>query len=156
MPRQRKLTDDALRQFLNLGYTRRQISEMAHISEAAISKRIAALENRAARANPAAVQTAHAQLWDVRAAVEENYARCLQLLNETENAPDKVKALAEVRQHLQFALSILKSMYEIQEVQAFMDEVMAVIDECEPGTRERILDRLTARRSIRAAFYPPK
>lgn len=155
MARTSKITDDVLRQYVNLGYTQHEIAGLTKLSQSTVAERLSSIAKRAAAAVPAVIEASHAQLWDVRTVAEENYRRCLQLLEQMEQAPNKLKAVSEIRQHLQLAVEILQKMYDVQETQAFMDEVLAIIDECEPGSRERVLARLRERRTVRAAFYPP-
>ena len=159
MARESKLSDDDLKDLLEKEIPQKQIAALYHISEAAVSKRVKSMtlkQERAALATvPEHVMKAVASVWDTKAALDENYQRVLALLDDScETAGDKLRAVAEIRQHMQFAMQVLETLYTIQETQAFMDEVMAVLDECEPGVRQKILHRLREKRSVRSAFYP--
>jgi predicted transcriptional regulator len=159
MARTSKLSDDVLRDYVTNGFTQKQIAALCGVTEAAISKRVKILDKRAAAKTPARVLEAHASLWNVREATEENYQRCLALLaametDEEAKPGDKVRALGEVRQHLQFAMSVLETLYAVTETQAFMEEVLNVLGECDPVARQKVLSRLAEKRALRAAFLP--
>ena len=155
MARQAALSDEDLRDYLSKGIPQTQIARLCHVSESAISQRVKKFETAVAAKAPQNVVRAVNSLWDIRAAAEENYARCIELLAECEGDPfNKRLAIAEIRQHLQFAMKILETLYAAQETQAFMDEVLNVLDECDPGKRKQILSRLAEKRTVRAAILP--
>ena len=58
--------------------------------------------------------------------------------------------------HIDLGLRVMESLYTMQEVKAFMDEVLDEIGSMEPESRARILRRLAEKRTLRAAFLPHK
>ena len=149
-----ELTDEALRDYLRMGLPQNEIAKLFKLTKGAISQRVKKLERQAVAKHPEKAIAAHTSLWNTRVAAEENYARALALLDECEGPGDKARVLSEIRQHLQFAMAVMETLYNIQEVQAFQEEVLTVLEECEPGLRERIISRLREKRTIRAAFLP--
>lgn len=146
----KKFTDEQLKSYLAMDFTQSEIARMFRVEESTISKRVASLEKHAAVRQPAVVQTAVANVFDTRTALEENYRGCMALLSDLDADPVAVRAL--VLKHIQAALTVVEKLYQLSEQQAFQEEVLAVLDECEPGSRQRILKRLQERRTVRAAF----
>jgi DNA-binding Lrp family transcriptional regulator len=151
MPRT-KLTEDLLKQYLGLGMAQKEIARLFGVSEAAVSQRVKRLEKRVAPKCLPVVQAAESSVWDMKAATEANYRRALALLDELAEPGDKIRCIGEIRQHLTHAMNVLQAMYSVQEAKEFQEEVLQVLDECEPGLRDKILTRLRERRTIRAAF----
>jgi predicted transcriptional regulator len=158
MARTSNLSDDALRDLIEKEIPQGQIALLYKISQAAVSQRVKNLTKKDERIayaqTPEHAVKAVASVWDIRSALDENYRRTLQLLNEECETPgDKVRCVGEIRQNLSFAMDVMEKLYAVQETQAFMEEVLKVLDECEPGTRNKILIRLREKRSVRAAFF---
>lgn len=154
MARTSKLTDEAIRTCLAQKMTQDEIALSYGLTPGAISQRVAKLEKRAHAKTPENAIKAVASCWDIKAAAEENYARAIATLDDCESGGDRVRAISEVRRHLEFAMQVIEALHNTQETQAFMDEVLRIVEECEPGSRDRILSRLRERRTIRAAFLP--
>jgi DNA-binding Lrp family transcriptional regulator len=151
-----KLTDDELRDYLSKGIPQSQIAALYRVTPQAVSKRVKLLDKRSA-VTAAAVSTAAeavVSMWDTRAAAEENYQRCLMLLSECENPTERTRAIAEIRQHIQFGLQVIETLYTVQETKEFMNEVLDVIGQVDADARDTILRRLAEKRSLRAAFLP--
>lgn len=152
MSASRKFTDESLRQYLQMGFSHREIARLFKVSDMAISKRVAALNKKAAPMTPQVVTQAQASVWDTKTALQENYHRCLALLDSDD--ADKTRVLAEIRNHLKLAMEVMALLYSVQNTKDFMEEVMQILDDVQPGTREIILARLRERRSIQSAFLP--
>jgi predicted DNA-binding protein YlxM (UPF0122 family) len=153
--RPKKLTDEELQDLINKGFGPTAIAEISGVSRSAVNQRIKKLTSSAVivAAAPAAAQAAYASMWDTKQAAEDNYKRALTLLEDCHLPGDKRATITEIRKHLEFAMNVMETLYNIQETQAFMDEVMNILDECEPGSRKKILEKLAARRSIRGAIH---
>ena len=149
-----KLSDDDLRDYLSKGIPQTQIAALCRVSAQAISQRVKALEARAAAKAPLHAVRAASSMWDTRTAAEENYQRCLALLSDCENATERTRALAEIRQHLQFGMQVIETLYTVQETKDFMTEVLEVIGQIDPDARDTILRKLSEKRALRAAFLP--
>jgi len=61
-----------------------------------------------------------------------------------------IKAADSLKGQLELLGNIAQALYSVQETRAFQDEVLKVLDECEPGLRGRIVTRLRERRQIRS------
>jgi transcriptional regulator with XRE-family HTH domain len=149
LPRPEKLSDETLRRCLEQGLSQEEIAQRAGIAQSSVSKRIARLEPRAIARNLTRVEEAFASLWDTRKAAEENYTRAVKNYKVCD---DKTRAIAEIRNHIKLGIDVMSLLYSIEELRAFQEEVLTILDECEPGTRDRILARLRERRTLRAAF----
>ena len=135
-----------------MDFSQQEIARLFNVSEQAVSQRVAALNKKCAPMTPQVVAEAQASVWDTRTALQENYQRCLALLDSDD--ADKTRVLAEIRNHLKLAMEVMSLLYSVQETKAFMEEVMQILDDVQPGTREIILARLRERRSIQSAFLP--
>lgn len=152
MARTSKLTDEAIRTCLAQGMTQEEIALSYSLTPGAISQRVSKLEKKSIAKAPANASKAAASCWDIKAAAEENYARAIAMLDTCERDGDKVRVIAEVRQHLQFSMQVIEALYNVQETQAFMEEVLNIVEQCEPGSRDKILSRIRERRTLRSAF----
>ena len=150
------LTDADLRDYLSKGIPQKQIASLCRVSESAISQRVKTLDRKATQSSVAisVARTTVSSMWDTRTAAEENYQRCLALLNDCENASERTRALAEIRQHLQFGMQVIETLYTVQETKDFMTEVLEVIGQIDPDARDTILRKLSEKRALRAAFLP--
>ena len=75
------------------------------------------------------------------------------MLDEAEDNPElRLKVMAEIRGQLRLQLEIYQAMFDLQAVQEFMDETLAVIGQVAPEVRNEILSGLNKRKSIRSAL----
>jgi predicted transcriptional regulator len=75
------------------------------------------------------------------------------MLDKAENNPElRLKVMAEIRGQLRLQLEIYQAMFDLQAVQEFMDETLAVIGQVAPEVRNEILSSLNKRKSIRSAL----
>jgi hypothetical protein len=75
------------------------------------------------------------------------------MLNEAESDPElRLKIMGEIRGQLKLQLEIFRTIFDLEAVQEFMDEVMAVIGQVEPEARNAIIKRLNERKSVRSAL----
>ncbi len=63
-----------------------------------------------------------------------------------------LRATAEIRRQLQFQLEILKSLHDLESVQAFQSEVLEVIGGVSEDIRQEIIEKLKRRRALRRAL----
>lgn len=107
------------------------------------------------RALPVCQEGPQASLWNIRETADENYRRCLELLEECTAPGDRLRVIGEIRQHRAFANVVLQSAYSMQQAQAFMEEVLTALGECDPQTRDKILHRLAEKRGNLLLSPPP-
>lgn len=149
----KKLTDEALRILLDANNTQSYIAREYGVTKQYVSQRVKRLERGAAvRAVPVAARAVES-LWDTKAAADANYARLIAIMDQSELLTgDRIRVIAEIRQHLAFSMQVMETLFAVQESKAFMDEVMDVLEECDPKVRQRVFDRLRQKKSLRAAF----
>jgi hypothetical protein len=77
--------------------------------------------------------------------------KTLALLDELERDPGlKLKAIAEIRNQIKLQLEIFQSLYGLQAVQEFQNEVLSAIREVDPDVRNRIINNLKRKRAVRS------
>ena len=149
-------SNDQLREAMAEGLDHRAIAARFGVRHQSVSERITKLEGHTAVLLPRVVIEAQQSVFDTRSALEANYKRCLQLLDSIEGNPlsrsDPLRVIEVILKHIRAGLDVLQTLYAVNEQAAFQDEVMAILDECEPGSRAKILKRLQQRRSLRSAF----
>jgi len=151
---EKRLTDVDLRDFLSKQIPQTQIASLYRVSPQYVSKRVKALDKRAAARSPSAASAA-GSMWQAREAAQANYAGLLAMLDRNDlTAREEVQVRAEIRAHIAFGVSSLDALYNVEDMEAFEREVLGVLDAYEPGRRQEILERLRERRPLRAAFSP--
>lgn len=154
MAQQAKLSDETLRGYLAHGFSQADIARMCSMSEAAVSKRVKALDRKAAAMTaPPAVESALASVWDIRTTLERCRLEAETALIESATPFERVAVINSIVAQAKFALTALQTLYSVEENAAFQEEVLAVLEEFEPGTREKVLARLREKRPLRAAAY---
>ncbi|MBW2580686.1 MAG: hypothetical protein JRD00_07045 [Deltaproteobacteria bacterium] len=77
--------------------------------------------------------------------------KTLALLDELERDPGlKLKAIAEIRNQIKLQLEIFQSLFGLQAVQEFQQEVLTAIGEVAPEVRNRIVNNLKQKRAVRS------
>ncbi|MDD5207441.1 MAG: hypothetical protein PHS17_18580, partial [Desulfobacterales bacterium] len=66
-----------------------------------------------------------------------------------------IKLCAEVRKQLDLQVSIAATWHDVKQTGEFQEEVLRILDEMEPGTRERVLFALKERGALRGAVTLP-
>jgi DNA-binding transcriptional regulator GbsR (MarR family) len=62
-----------------------------------------------------------------------------------------LKCMSEIRNQLKLQMEIWQAYLEWNDRKAFQDEVLRILDEFEPGTRQRVINRLKDRAVLRGA-----
>lgn len=124
------------------------------VSRQAVSVRVQQLRGRTTRAivtqNVKQMVEKKINAIDQLIAINE---RANLMLNEAEDNPElRLKVMAEIRGQLRLQLEIFQAMFDLQAVQEFMDETLAVIGQIAPEVRNEILSGLNKRKSIRSAL----
>lgn len=73
------------------------------------------------------------------------------LVSECQSVGEKNAVYGKILDALKFAEGSLKTLYSVQEIQGFMEEVLGVLESFEPGSRRRVLQALQRRRALRSA-----
>lgn len=152
-----------LDQMLRAGKAQREIAQVFGVTESAVSKARKKLRSNIVRtvglekANE--VVESHldmmGQLRKINAAINEELDRAKESVIAAEGR-DKlalqeviIKLSAEVRRQLEAQLKIFEVWTDMKVVAEFQAEVLAVLDEMEPGARDEIIQRLKERRTLR-------
>jgi hypothetical protein len=151
MPRPKTIPDADLRALLAAGVSHEEIARRYNVTPSAVSHRLAAIDRANCAIAPPHVERAVASMWDTRDAADENYRRALALLEDPHaDQKDRLRAVREIRQHLALGVQVLDTLYNVHDVRAFMEEVLAIIEEVEPDARERIFANIRSKRTLRA------
>jgi predicted DNA-binding protein YlxM (UPF0122 family) len=65
-----------------------------------------------------------------------------------------LRAMGEIREQLRLQMEIFRTLYDMQTVKDFQEEVLDAIGSVSPETKERIIKALKERRAIRSAAFP--
>lgn len=155
-----RFSDEQLREYLEIYKDDPQrVSKIAthfKVSVPAVAKRIDKLTKPAAAAQPRIVQEVAASVFDVAKNLERLHSDLWSLITDCEDAISKKAVYGEIRQVLALAKSTLETVYVVQRVDVFMDEVLKELEICDPESRKRILAALDRRITTAPAFaaYP--
>lgn len=153
-----RMSDAELRDYLDKGLTQTRIALMYDCTVSAIHQRVKSMELKATKTSVAVsgVTSTVTSMWNTKDAAEQNYQRCLDLLDDCDCASDRVRVLSEIRQHLQFGVHVVETLFTVQETKDFMTEVLSVIGQLDPDARNTIIKRLSEKRTLRSVFLPHK
>jgi len=84
----------------------------------------------------------------VRVNDEEEFVKDFKFKDPRELA---LKAMAEIRGQLRLQLDIFQCLYDLKAVQEFQDEVLSAIGDAAPDVRDRIIQNLNQKRTVRSA-----
>jgi predicted DNA-binding protein YlxM (UPF0122 family) len=164
MAREPKFTDAQLRRKLEeyegVSDRLQRIADDFGVSKPAVSQRIGRLKETPAVSHPKVVRNAVSSVFDIRTNLErlneELWSLTEQSVEVDENGSsrptDKVRVYAEIRQVLALAKNTLETVYTVQKIETFIDEVLNELEYVDPDARKRILERLERRATVSAAF----
>ena len=162
----RKIDDEVLyRMLVEEGRSQKEAAIFFGVTEAAISKRVKALDmhlsrhvglERAKEVTDCGLNVAH-QLQGINDVIQEELKWAVE---EARKPGAERKALeqtiidltGEVRKQLRFQLEVIRSLYDIRGVAEFQKEVLDAIGEVSPEVRQAIVQRLVAKRALRSAL----
>ena len=143
-----------LSQMLSSGKTVKQCAKFFEVTPGAISQHkkklnIAVIKN-------VVMENAHRAVEKNLNTVEQLELinnKTLALLDELERDPGlKLKAIAEIRNQIKLQLEIFQSLYGLQAVQEFQNEVLSAIRDVAPDVRNRIINNLKKKRAVRSTL----
>ena len=158
-----------LDQLLRLGTPQNEIAKIFDVSPAAVSRAKKRLKNNIIRtvslekANK--VVESHldmmGQLRMINQAINEELERAKQSVT-TANGRDRlalqdiiIKLSAEIRRQIEAQLKIIEVWHDMKVFSEFQAEVLAVLDEMQPGVRDEIIRRLKEKRALRGTVSIP-
>ena len=152
-----------LDQMIRAGKTQREAAQVFKVTEAAVSKAKKQLKTNIVRtvglekANE--VVEGHldmmGQLRKINQAITGELDRAKQTVVGVEGRDQRaiqetiVKLSAEVRRQLEAQMKIFEVWTDMKVVAEFQAEVLSILDEMEPGTRDEIIRRLKEKRALR-------
>jgi hypothetical protein len=147
-----------LSKMLRSGVSQVECARHFSVSEAAISK--AKSELRIATIKNVALESAHkvvANTVDVMEQLNRVNREAQQIIDKFRDSPKVcdqelvIRAMSEIRRQVETCLEISKTLYDVQEMERFQQEVLEAIGECDVQVREKIVQRLKERRTLRSA-----
>ena len=166
----RKIDDEVLyRLLVEEGRSQKEAAVYFEVSEAAISKRVKALNihlsrhvglERAKEVADHGLDVIH-QLQGINDVIQEELSWAVEE-GRKPGADRKglentiIDLTSEVRKQLRFQMEIIRSLYDLRGVADFQKEVLDAIWEVSPETREAIVRRLVERRALRSAISLPE
>ena len=157
-----KVSDDALRAYLEVGHSQADAARHFGVSEPAIYQRLKRMRRLTSRlvalerANEVVDEklSATARLERVQQVIDEELAWAVQEARREGGdrgalADVILKLAGEVRQQLGLQLAISRTLVDLRIVKEFHDTVVEAIHEESPETARRIVARLKARRALR-------
>lgn len=105
------------------------------------------LAMRSNRGDKKALQTLEGQVRKVKANGSEKTVK----LKNKDPQELALKAMAEIRNQLKLQLDIFQTLYDLEAVAEFQQEVLDIISGVDPSVRETIVNRLAQKRALRSA-----
>ena len=148
-----------LSQMLRDGKSQKDVAKALHVSEAAISKAKKELNINVVK--NVALENAHRVVdknLDAVAQLQKINDKANAIIDELSSSSERadkqliLKACSEIRGQLGLQLEILRSLHDFEAVAQFQSEVLQAIGEVTPDVRNRIIQRLKERRTIRQSL----
>jgi|LGVE01.1.fsa_nt_gb hypothetical protein len=145
-----------LDQMLRSGKSQRECAQVFGVTEGAISKARKHLNVNVVK--NVCLENAHRVVNKNLDAIEQlqkingQANKIINDLSESSDNADRgliLKACREIRNQLSLQLEIFKTLYDMEAVQEFQQEVLTIIGEASPDVRNLIIDRLNKKRAIR-------
>jgi len=167
-PRSRIDDDTLYRLLVQEGYSQREAADYFGVTEAAVSKRVKALNLNLTRhvglerAKDVADHGLNVveQLQGINRVIRDELEWAQKAARRTGGDRKGLQGVivdlsAEIRKQLGFQLSVLKSLYDMKAAEEFQKEVIDTIGEISPEVRNAIVQRLTERRALRSTLALP-
>lgn len=150
----KKLNDTRLIRLVDEGCSQAETARQLGVSRQAVSKRIIELRGRTTKVMVTKkINQVVEQKLDAIEQLQKINTEANRLLDELEQTPEvKLKVMAEIRGQLRLQLDIFQTLYDMQAVKEFQQEVLSAIGEADKETRNAIIDRLNQKRVIRKSI----
>jgi len=73
------------------------------------------------------------------------------LANAKEDPVLALKAIGSIQQQISLAITLYEQVYSSDQMNNFNQEVLQVLEECDPALRKKVIDRFNAKASLRSA-----
>ena len=150
----KKINDTRLIRLVDEGCSQAETARQLGVSRQAVSKRIIELRGRTTKVMVTKkINQVVEQKLDAIEQLQKINTEANRLLDELEQTPEvKLKVMAEIRGQLRLQLDIFQTLYDMQAVKEFQQEVLSAIGEADKETRNAIIDRLNQKRVIRKSI----
>ncbi len=148
-----QIKDTAMIRMIDNGMSQADIARKFKVSPAAVCKRLKQLK----------VKTSYAVATSKTSAIIDQKMNVIQELNSINDKTKAIlknaeadphlalKAIGSIQQQISLAVDIYERIYSIDSVNKFNEEVLQVLEECDPDLRKKVIDRLNAKASLRRA-----
>jgi DNA-binding Lrp family transcriptional regulator len=148
-----KIKDTKMLRMVNDNIPQAEIARHFGVSPAAVCKRLRELRGR----------TSYAVAASKTAAIIDNKLDVISDLNSIneqtktilagakENPVLALKAISSIQQQISLAITLYEQVYSIDQMNNFNQEVLQVLEECDPALRKKVINRLNAKASLRSA-----
>ena len=150
----KKMNDTKLIRLIDGGSTQAEAARELGVSRQAVNQRIIELRGRTTKVMATKkINQVVEQKLDAIEQLQKINTEANRLLDELQQTPElKLKVMAEIRGQLRLQLDIFSTLYDMQAVKEFQQEVLSAIGEADKETRDAIIDRLNQKRAIRKSI----
>ena len=150
----KKINDTKLVRLVDEGRSQAETARELGVSRQAVSKRLIELRGRTTKIIAVKkIEQVVDQKLDAIEQLQKINTEANRLLDELEQTPEvKLKIMAEIRGQLRLQLDIFQTLYDMQAVKEFQEEVLSAVGEADKETRNAIIDRLNQKRTIRKSI----
>ena len=148
------MNDTKLIRLIDGGSTQAEAARELGVSRQAVNQRIIELRGRTTKVMATKkINQVVEQKLDAIEQLQKINTEANRLLDELQQTPElKLKVMAEIRGQLRLQLDIFSTLYDMQAVKEFQQEVLSAIGEADKETRDAIIDRLNQKRAIRKSI----
>lgn len=148
------MNDTKLIRLIDGGSSQAEAARELGVSRQAVNQRIIELRGRTTKVMATKkINQVVEQKLDAIEQLQKINTEANRLLDELQQTPElKLKVMAEIRGQLRLQLDIFSTLYDMQAVKEFQQEVLSAIGEADKETRDAIIDRLNQKRAIRKSI----
>jgi hypothetical protein len=150
---EQKIKDSNMLRMVNDGSSQADIARKFEVTPSAVCKRLRELKGRSSYA--VAVSKTEAiidQKLDVIRELNSFNEKTKIILADAKDDPQlALKAIGSIQQQISLAIDLYEKIYSIDQMNNFNQEVLQVLEECDPDLRKKVIDRLNAKASLRSA-----
>ncbi len=149
----KKINDKHMLSMVNAGTTQADIARHFDVTPGAVHKRLRELRGHTSYAVAAAKTSAIIDnklnvISELNSINEQTKAI---LVGAKEDPQLALKAIGSIQQQIALAITLYEQVYNIDQMNNFNQEVLQVLEECDPELRKKVIDRLNAKASLRSA-----
>ena len=148
-----KINDANMLRMVNDGIPQADIARKFGVTPSAVCKRLRELKGRSSYAVAVAKTEAIIdQKLDVIRELNSINEKTKVILADAKDDPQlALKAIGSIQQQISLAIDLYEKIYSIDQMNNFNQEVLQVLEECDPNLRKKVIERLNAKASLRSA-----